>query len=480
MATTQGSRSRADFPPPRSRNSPKTFRGKYDEIDSFLKEYDTLARFYNLSTEERFDLLPHYVGSKVKQTLQGLLEFQDKRWDDLVTVLKKLYNHDRVEKAYKLHHLTLFTEGSSSGNISNLIGFRTYQRRFMRIAGWLCSKKQITDSEYCRYFWKGLPKKTRDLLRNCIEIVKPNIDASKLYDMEDMVKATEHIFDMSRFDDENSADEANVSEDSGAESSDEDTDEDTPKKKKKSKHTSKKARIQENGVSKPNGRASKQEEDEVAELIDQLAKMNINDPGYAALYYRVTTCAPHMIPFLQTSTQAVNVRNTSTNQGTRPTPPQNGPFECFFCGAQGHTTRRCQQAEAMIQQGIIVRNTEGRITWPDGSPILRKGGDEKLLEAINRELAFQAGVNKDRPANVNLISRIESELSDDDEEDFPFVMPKARTRVERKQAREAVKKFQFDGVLPKRPVKPKPVKQQPNEQTIPAAPEPEQYLAPGN
>ncbi|HEV7736734.1 MAG TPA: hypothetical protein VGO47_05095, partial [Chlamydiales bacterium] len=414
---TSSIKNRAEFPSPRSRNSPKTFKGKYDEVDPFLKEFDSLAKFYNLSTEERFDLLPRYVGTKVKRTLYGLSEFQTHKWDKLVIVLKKLYNHDRVEKAYKLHHLVLFTEGSSSGTINNLLDFHKYQRRFMRIAGWLLHKGNLTTTEHSRYFWKGMPKKTRDLLRNRIEIVNPQIDSSKPYEMSDIETAAEHVFNMSRFDDESSADEATVSEDSGSDASDdEDSEEETSRYKNKKKKTlTKKVKTQDRNVSPPakalpkiNGKSttpSKQEEDEVAELIDRLSKMNMNDPGYAALYYRVTTRAPHMVPFLQTNTfRSNNNSNSNPSQGRAPTSTQNGPFECYFCGGQGHTTRRCQQADALIQQGTIARNAEGRLTWPDGSNILRKGGDEKLIEAINRELAFRAGVNKDRPATVNLIT----------------------------------------------------------------------------
>ena len=463
---TTSARSRADFPPPRSKNAPKTFKGKYDEVAAFLKEFDSLAKYYNLSNDDRFELLPRYVGTKVKQTLYGLKEFQKQDWPKLVDTLKKLYNHDRIEKAFKLHHLVLFTEGSSAGSINNLIDFHKYQRRYMRIAGWLSGKELLGDTDFDRYFWKGLPKKTQALLRTRIEIVDPTIDISKPYPMHQVTMAAEHVFNMSRFDDEESADEATVSSDSGSESSSEDSDNEVIHRKKKVK--ARKTKVQEpKSRAKPNGKISKSEEDEVVELIDRLGKLNITDPQYAILYYRVTLRAPHMVPFFPTPSPLgnSNPHNFNSNQADRPSQVNNGPLECYFCGGQGHTTRRCQQADALIQQGTIMRGQDGRLTWPDGSTILRRGGDEKILEAINRELAFRAGVNKERPATVNLITAMNFQDSDSDEE---YVMPQARAKMDRKQAREALKKYQFDGVeIPKRPIKPKPVKP-----SVPPAPSP--------
>src|SRR5215813_13534608 len=142
------------------------------------------------------------------------------------------------------------------------MGFHKYQRRYMRIAGWLKHKDNLSTTEVNRYFWKGLPKKTRELLRNRIEIVNPQIDSSKPYELSVIEKAAEHVFDMSRFDDEHSAAEVSVSEDSDTESSEEDSsDDENSRRKKKKKKSSSRNKAKASSKDK-NAVPSKKDEDE--------------------------------------------------------------------------------------------------------------------------------------------------------------------------------------------------------------------------
>ena len=488
--TNQSTRTKLDFPTPRSRNAPKTFTGRYDEVGSFIKEFEVLADAYNLSNDDRFELVTRYVKRSIREIIEGLEEYHKKDWKKFADNLRKLFDHDRTEKRFKEKDLQKFISKTRNGRITRLYDFHKYQRKFTRIGGWLHQKNKISDVEYRKYFWKGLPKSTRRKLEERMLQEDPKLSRSTPFLIDTIISAAEHVYDVSRFyDDDSDSSDSSSSEDSdtdvdaqsteedeNAESKDEDasSDEDDDrrrangvskrkgKKKRSGTEVKKRDRHQLGGVSSPTTPPSSSSThvnpDEVADLIDKLGRLNLNDPSYAALYFRIISKAPNTASFLTKprprTFEAGPRTNASTASGNQPF--NNGPLECFFCGEQGHGIRRCTQADAMIQAGTIMRSQDGRLMWPDGSNILRSGA-ESLLSSINRELAFRSRVNVERPPTTNLIYDFRYQHDDDndsdsDEEDYSGkvyateVYPVARPRQEHRAGR--LKKVKFDGVYP--------------------------------
>jgi hypothetical protein len=476
-------RTKLDFPTPRSRNAPKTFTGRYDEIDPFLKEFEALSSAYNLSNDDRFDLITRYVKRPVREIIEGLEEYAKKDWSSFADTLRKLFDHVKTEKRFKEKDLLKFISKTRNGHIRSLYDFHKYQRKFARIGGWLRQKGKVTDGEYRKYFWKGIPRITKKKLEERMLQEDPKLSRSTPFPTAKIIAAADHVFDISRFYDEDSDDSSDTSGDeSDSESSDDDdnssddtdsTSEEDDHKSKRDKKKGKEKTFQAPSKVKRRSRnmpeptlpsssnqpspSSQQNADEVADLIDKLQRMNLNDPSYASLYFRIVSKAPHAASLLtlppkrpSDSFARANASRTSPSQ-----PSNNGSYECYFCGEKGHSVRHCQQANTMIQAGTIVRTPEGRVTWPDGSNILRSGS-ETILTGINRELAFRNRVNAERPPTTNLIYdfRYYQETDDDDsgEQDSigkvyaTEVYPVARQGEERRDERR--KKVKFDGVYP--------------------------------
>ncbi|KIJ42595.1 hypothetical protein M422DRAFT_171078 [Sphaerobolus stellatus SS14] len=99
-------------------------------------------------------------------------------------------------------------------SIKNLEKFNKHQRKFTFIAGWLLSKKKITEVEYKKYFWKGLLKSTRSKLESRVLQVDQNSDCSTPYSMEKIIVTAKHVFDTSKFYDDNSSESNSDSESS--------------------------------------------------------------------------------------------------------------------------------------------------------------------------------------------------------------------------------------------------------------------------
>jgi len=58
----------------------------------------------------------------------------------------------------------------------------------------------------------------------------------------------------------------------------------------------------------------------------------------------------------------------------------------------------------MVAEGHVARSETGRVTWPDGTNILRRG-NETIVSAVNNELSFRAHKNMDRPVPTSAKER---------------------------------------------------------------------------
>ena len=481
-----GSRTKLDFPTPGSSKAPKKFKGDYDEIDSFLKTFVALANAYNLTTDDRFELIVMHVSKSVRELIHALKEYWDttnRDWNTFEAKLRQAYNAEKVEMRYKEKHLLIFI--AKTRHIHTLEEFHTYLRRFMRIGGWLLQKKKISDNDLNKHFWKGIPKATRKQLEHRMLQTDSNLNRSVPYTIDNVIKAADHIFDLTKFydDDSDITTEPNVDSDSsGTESDGEvtDSEEERSKKKKKTvpkaKKPKKKTKVEvphPNSSApttptpvtpdnfKPMSDARKAEIDEVTELINRLGRMSLDDPSYAGLYFRITQRSPSAASLLRKPGVPSSQPNPNpfSSPSSRPSTIDRGPFECFYCGEKGHGTRHCQHAENMIASKTIVRNEQGRLIWPDGSNIIRNGA-ETIQDAVNRELGRR---NQERPASTNVIMSAgtlsysyDLKYPDDPDTDeeaaivnaaqsYPVTRPREERRAERK-------KVTFDGVhIPPRP-----------------------------
>src|SRR5215472_7659027 len=149
-------RSVMDFPPPGSRRAPKTFSGKFYEVDSFLEEFDNLAAYYLLSDKDKFAQVVRYVTRSVRDIMEGLSSYKDRKWDEFKDELRMIFEHERLEDRYTMRDLKSLTDEWHDRKINSLRDFRKYQRRFAKYGGWLRSHGVIDDLKYRKYFWKGL------------------------------------------------------------------------------------------------------------------------------------------------------------------------------------------------------------------------------------------------------------------------------------------------------------------------------------
>ena len=91
-------------------------------------------------------------------------------------------------------------------DIQSLYDFHKYQRKFACIGGWLHQKKTITNQEYWRYFWKGIPRLTQKKLEDCMLQVDPKLLHSEPFQLDIIIVAADNVSNISWFYDEDSSD----------------------------------------------------------------------------------------------------------------------------------------------------------------------------------------------------------------------------------------------------------------------------------
>ena len=79
------SRGSIHFPLPGSRQAPRTFKGRYNEVKTFVAHYERLCAQYSVSSaRERLDNIGQYCARSTREFMEALDSFRDGDWDQFV------------------------------------------------------------------------------------------------------------------------------------------------------------------------------------------------------------------------------------------------------------------------------------------------------------------------------------------------------------------------------------------------------------
>lgn len=469
IAVMDHSKSILDLPFPGTKGSPKLFKGKYTEIKYFFEYYERMCQRYNLITDKsKCETVVEYCSDPVREVIQGMKSFNSPNWSALKDEVYLHFNGDKMERRFTERDLKKLVRKTKKHRIKTLYAYRKYTRRFTRTGGWLLAKKKITEKDYNTYFWNGLSKSFRPDVERRLLLLKPELDRSVPYPADDVKLAIEFILSRDRFydnesdedsPDDDSTDDSDITTSDDESDSSESNDDSSRKKqdkRKKRKSLEKRERSRtkrrdedETYLSRSKARAAtkKMEEeeerarkdDEIDTLVKKLNELELDDRDYGVLFYKLKRLDPSIADVfpapdiegarMQRSmmTKTVTTYPNSIpvpvpaahrpplNILKRPPPPSyNAPAlpgmanACFGCGEEGHQLRSCKKVDALIAEGVIIRENSPRgprLTMRDGQQIFRQRG-ETLVDAA-RKLAGMVRTNM-------LLARRES-VTDDDE-----------------------------------------------------------------
>ncbi|TFK16892.1 hypothetical protein FA15DRAFT_606153 [Coprinopsis marcescibilis] len=413
-------------------HAPRTFKGKYSEIERFIDHYERLLQQHHVSSEaDKCKGVKEYCSDSVIDFIESSPHFTTPHWKNLKDDLLKYYDADRTRARFRPADLFDFVQKSSSKPCENLAQWKKYYCKYNVIAGALLKKSVISARDVSGYFWYGIPAALRRTLELKLQAKLPNHNTANPYNVSDVTSVAEAYFKRDKFSqmffhanqldlEYNSETESSEESSSDSDSSNSEYDSDSIKKlrsklrklrnkegKKRSKHkqkyrnhTSKEPKSEPERTYQPSGNST-----EIESMIQQLNTMSLEDPKYGHLYYKVmkmdqtglaAKCIYREPPkqIQQPITQVYTAPSATTVPVQPPViqPPmmqprlmQQQPYEpfqgCFGCLDLGHHLSECPKMSDLAQRGIVMFDAGSRKYFmTNGQPIFRQRG-ESLFNA---------------------------------------------------------------------------------------------------
>ena len=289
------------------KNAPTTFKGNYKYVESFIKHYNQLLNFYNVTSErDKCQGIIEYCSQNVKDFIQINPHYITPNWEELEREILNAYDADRMNNRVRPKEFYEFVNRHTAGQITNLSQWKKYHREYVAKAGFLKQNNQLNNVEYEGYFWYGIPKHLRGILELRLQAREPSHDISFPWPMALVQKIAEAYFKRSKFStqlshlpsygyDGEEEDSSGSDYDSDSDDSDDLEQYRKHKQKKKKKMKQKKMKSKSKPptqivVEEPSRKiVPPPEEREVEGLIQRLNTMSLDDPQYGTLYYQAVT-----------------------------------------------------------------------------------------------------------------------------------------------------------------------------------------------
>ena len=435
-----------DLPLRGTKNAPRKFKGKYNQIKEFFSEVESVCTAKNItSNEEKCKAVLRYCSHQVTKVINGLQQFKDNNYDALKTELLFMYDGDRTEVEYSISDIGPLIKKWRSNKVSDQSSYREYYREFQQVAGWLHVRQKVTDEEFKLWFWAGLPRRLQREIKTHMRIRNPNLDVTKPFEVEKVTSAVQKLYPRDRFEDRipfliKGAPEKQNADESGSDASDEEDGSKTSSeseeevirmpsaKGKASTKNNKSVKFSAGETSRKEALMKGGNDDtSVDALIHQMKALNLNDPRHRVYWLQVRRDDPVMREKVReinaltfSSNFAPDERREAppdTNRGTRfigntNTGGGRDDRRCYACGETGHTMARCDRIHALADKKIIRRDENRRWIWSDGSPIVQKEG-ESIINAIERGIKRAALVTLAPPEEESIYVYGDRDESDD-------------------------------------------------------------------
>ncbi|KAL0060438.1 hypothetical protein AAF712_012807 [Marasmius tenuissimus] len=420
------------LPAPHSRDAPRTFKGSYSQVESWIRQYERLlAKHEVIDSREQCEGLLDYCSIKVNRTIRTLKSYRTGSWRQLKKDILRMYDAERALQRYQPSDLQALALKQASRPIENKSQWLRYVRRFQEKGGELVSSGKMTDRQYATYFWLGIPLFLQQILESQLRARKPNRDISEPYPVDEVSEVAESYFHRSHF--KTMVPDAGMfgvlkNEDSGEDSdNEEDTDSELDDlevwKKTKAHRKLEKKLLERMTASKketsphkavPSAEVARTTtfqgpQEEVADLISRLNSMQLENPEYGVLYYRAVKMDPESKECIRRSPPSV-VQTSITHPNIAPISADNRPYvpitrdgravqlypfegrppsssrvTCFGCGIVGHRIGDCPEVAGKLRSAEIKRDPVSRqFVLPDDTLIPRGNPGETFLQVLDR------------------------------------------------------------------------------------------------
>ncbi|KAJ7016514.1 hypothetical protein C8F04DRAFT_1281195 [Mycena alexandri] len=426
-----------DMPIRGSKEAPKTFRGKYTDVQRWVDHYEQLLNKCRITNEqEKCENILAYCSIDVQNVIQTMESFERSRWPRLRKEILRHFDAERVYQKYKPADVEKYAMKKRQEACYSLTQWRKYFVKYNSIAGGPLTKGYLSREDYNAYFLIGIQRPLRQILENRILQSNPNRNDEAQYTIREINEAAEWYFRRNRYeslmiraadlgeelDDDYSGNESD-NEASGSDDEESDYEEFMRKKKQRAKKKKLERTTKKLATKKMASDKSTQKfqgnEDEIAGMIRKLYAMRLDDPEYAPIFYKVMVmdqtgtagkCVKPPVVDRGESTRLPLNRPPMPRQGpdVRPPNPTSYPNNiplgtttagganstsapgCFGCDEPGHRISECRRIQELLAKGVLGRGEDGRHLVMGNGGWIGKNTGESLVTAAERIAAANA------------------------------------------------------------------------------------------
>ncbi|TRM61672.1 hypothetical protein BD626DRAFT_598710 [Schizophyllum amplum] len=417
-----------DLPPPGARNAPKTFHGRFDEVEGFLNHYEKLIQICNLSTgrERCQNLLPYCVPG-VADFIRVSDSYLKSDWEGLKREISKWFNAEVARKRYKPIHVAAYVQKHRQEPLYNLTKWNKYYVGFKKRSGRLVSEKLMTRAKEAWYFRHGIHEDLWSKIQATLASLNPLHDPGIPYSIEDICAAADVRLKRENFDDmQEDADRFGIVHEEMPSDSDDDTDDESEtddsdreyrrRRKEKRRKAEKRRRTHKDKEGSKRRDKPEGSPEEVSTIVRQLNRLRPDDNAYPVIVFRNEQAGePRKEDGAYVPPYARENRGETVERGMRGAPaaprlppphltdglarlPPFPPSEptCFGCRRPGHRVRDCEELNKLLRDNKAKRDLQSnRIVLMNDAPVRTYAG-ESLVQAIVR----MTGADASTPASL--------------------------------------------------------------------------------
>ncbi|KAL1667271.1 hypothetical protein GGF50DRAFT_48916 [Schizophyllum commune] len=196
-----------ELPPLNTRNAPRKFTGKSEDIADFLDHYERLLKRYKIVKDrEKCNALLQYCSTQVKRYIKGVRDFADHNWAGLKKNLLFYYDAEKADRMYTACDVMEFAYKARERKIRNLAQWKQYYRRLTRRSGALVNSGEIEEADEAYYLWMGIHPDIQSQMETHIEMKRElrgtdteDEEEQEPYTIEEISSAARHLFRRNRF-----------------------------------------------------------------------------------------------------------------------------------------------------------------------------------------------------------------------------------------------------------------------------------------